>query len=104
METYLDGGLNVKDVTATFFKNPPTETGISGTVNKDLFAAVALQAFGDKAATRSKVASYDNLESLLPNLNDLNGAMLAQGAEKRARGEDPSVRLSMNYIEAQIHG
>ena len=71
---------------------------------KEWFTTICIQAFGDQTATRAKLATYDNLESLLPGLNDLNGAMLAQAAEKSARGEAPSVRLAMNYIEAQIHG
>ena len=104
LENWLEQGTQIKDLNATFLKNPPYELDIISVPEREQFSAVGLQAFGDKAATRAKVASYDNLESLLPGLDDLNGALLAQAAEKRARGEDPSVRLAMNYIEAQIHG
>lgn len=103
LDEWFDMAEGQEDLTAVILKNPPAKLNLD-TDGQELFAALGLQAFGDKEATRSKMASYDNLESLLPGLSDLNGTMLAQAAEKRAAGLDPSVRLAMNYIEAQIHG
>ncbi|MDD2966667.1 MAG: DUF3626 domain-containing protein [Desulfovibrionaceae bacterium] len=102
MDAWFDERAQAEGLTALVLKNPPNE--LISADKEECFAALCLQAFGDTAATRAKVASYDNLESLLFGLDDLNGSLLAQAAEKRAAGLDPSVRLAMNYIEAQVHG
>ncbi len=85
------GGFNIES------ENPNNDP-------EELLMAVCLKAFGDTTGTRAKMATYDNLESLLPELDDLNGALLAETAERRARGEDASIRFAMNYFEAQVQG
>ncbi|WP_297218947.1 DUF3626 domain-containing protein [uncultured Desulfovibrio sp.] len=104
LEKWLDQGAELPNLTALFLKNPPAEINMDTEEERELFAALALRTFGDPEGTRAKMASYDNLESLLFGLDDINGALLADAAERRARGEDASVRLAMNYIEAQIQG
>ena len=103
LEKWLDTAASDESLTALYLNTPPSELSLDMN-DQELFAALGLQAFGDKEATRAKMASYDNLESLLPGIGDLNGALLAQAAEKRAAGLDSSIRMAMNYIEAQIHG
>ncbi len=103
LEQWLDRAAGDEHLTACYLNTPPGELSLDSN-DQERFAALGLQVFGDKDATRSKVASYDNLEALLPDLNDLNGALLAHAAEKRAAGADSSIRMGLNYIEAQIHG
>ncbi len=92
------------NLTSRAFDAPPAELGLEGD-DTIRFITTCLKAFGDPSATRAKMATYDNLESLLPGLTDLNGSLLAEAAERRrATGGDSSLRLAMNYIEAQIQG
>lgn len=102
LDEWFDKLSQLKEVPAVALSSAPKE--IAGNDLQECFSALCLQAFGNIGATRAKMASYDNIESLLFGLNDLNGSLLAQAAEKRAAGLDPSVRLAMNYIEAQVHG
>ncbi len=104
LEKWLDKLAALPNLTALSLSHPPAEIGIKTETDQELFAALVLRTFGDPEGTRAKMASYDNLESLLFGLDDINGALLADAAERRARGEDGSVRLAMNYIEAQIQG
>ena len=70
-----------------------------------LFNALMPQCFIDKEATRNNVATYDNLESLVVNMSDINGNALANAALKNRQGGEGRVALAgIQYIEAQIHG
>ena len=63
------------------------------------------QCFIDKEATRNNMATYDNLESLVVNMGDINGNALANAALKNRQGGEGRVGLTgIQYIEAQIHG
>ena len=104
LEAWLDKGATIPGVTALYLKNPPRVDGLDTESAKEEFSALALKAFGDREGTRAKMATYENLESLLFGLDDFNGTLLAEAAERRANGQDASVRLAMNYIEAQVQG
>ncbi len=68
-------------------------------------SALLSRCFIDKEATRTNMATYDNLESLVVNMGDINGNGLANAARRNRQGKDGPVILSgIQYIEAQIHG
>lgn len=73
--------------------------------DKNFFIALMIQCFADKDATRTKMATYDNLESLITNMGDFNGNALANAAMQKRVGGDSGVKLvGAQYIEAQIQG
>ncbi len=107
VEAWFDSLAEQENLTAVALKRLPPELNLRDQNehdNPENFSAVCLKAFGDPSATRAKMATYDNLESLLPGLDDLNGALLAEAAERHARKEDATMRFAMNYIEAQVQG
>lgn len=68
-------------------------------------AGLFIQCFKDVEANRSVMASYDTLETLLPELGEADAVSLARAAlEKQQNGDGKLVCGSCNYIEAQIHG
>ena len=76
-----------------------------GVDDSQRFTALMPQCFIDKEATRNNVATYDNLESLVVNMGDINGNSLANAALKNRQGGEGRVALTgIQYIEAQIHG
>ncbi len=69
------------------------------------FDAIMFQAFGDKNATRKAMATYDNVETLVSKLDDVNANMLAEASIRNKNGEDPHFCFrGVNYIEAQLQG
>ncbi|MCR4666801.1 MAG: DUF3626 domain-containing protein [Desulfovibrio sp.] len=70
-----------------------------------LLTALMPKCFVDKDATRNNMATYDNLENLVVNLDNINGNALANAALKnRQGGNNAPVLTGLQYIEAQIHG
>ncbi|MCR5812986.1 MAG: DUF3626 domain-containing protein [Desulfovibrio sp.] len=71
----------------------------------DFFHTFLVQSFMDKDSTRGLIATHDNLESLIANMDDINGNALAAAHLRKMNGGDPSVSLiGFQYIEAQIQG
>lgn len=72
---------------------------------KEAMIAFIIKCFGDREATRKATATYDNIESLIPNIGQANSAALAEAAKERRAGRDPKLYLTGTaYVEAQIHG
>ena len=64
-----------------------------------------INCFGDAEATRPHMATYDNLETLIPELSDADGNALAMAALEKRDGKHPPITLEgANYIESQIQG
>ena len=69
------------------------------------FKAFLTDCFGDVTATRSVMATHDNLESLITKMDSVDGNSLARAVQQNRSGEQPRVCLSgVQYIEAQIQG
>ena len=69
------------------------------------FRSLMIEAFGDKESTRNSMSTYENIESLLPQLGDVAGNNLANAAMKKKNGQDPSMSLKgYQYIEVELHG
>ena len=67
--------------------------------------ALMIKVFANKEKTQANIASFDNIESLLPKLNELAGKDLAFAAMRKQSGLDSRVALDCtSYIEAQIQG
>ncbi|MDR3323447.1 MAG: DUF3626 domain-containing protein [Zoogloeaceae bacterium] len=62
-----------------------------------------LGAFGDGEAARSRTATYDSLEALIPGMDTPTFNSLARAAV-HARPGEPVGLQGVNYIEAQIQG
>lgn len=102
LEKFLDALARTEGANVGIFQNLDLKMVPDDEYHK--LVALLIDCFGDKAATRKQMASFDNLESLLPGLDELNGAMLGKAAQEFANGEKGLFRLSKNYIEAQIQG
>ena len=73
--------------------------------HESYFTTLLAQCFIDKEATRTNMATYDNLESLVVNMGDIDGNSLANAARRNRQGQDGRVIMTgAQYIEAQIHG
>ena len=59
-----------------------------------------VRAFGDAEAIRRRTATYDTLENLLPQMDDVDAA----GLVAAARNRDRTPGFQGHYIEAQIQG
>lgn len=69
------------------------------------FKAFLTECFGDEQATRSVIATHDNLESLITQMNSVDGNSLSRAVQMNRNGEKPKVCLhGAQYIEAQIQG
>ena len=84
------------------FKNVLQVAGLDADENSAL-AGLFIKVFKDTDSTRKTMATYDNLETLLPELGDVNAVKLARAAGGRQKGGTGQVALSCNYIEAQLH-
>ena len=61
--------------------------------------------FANPEDARKVMATYDNIETLLPQLGDVNGNSLARAALEKRAGRTPKFALDgPDYIEAQIQG
>lgn len=104
VDRWLDDLASLPDPRAGQMDNLKTLLGC--TVEEDLaLQALCVEVFGDAAATRANTATFDSLESLIPNMGEVAGAQVAHAAIRRQAGADPRARLSgLQYIEAQIQG
>ncbi|HIW78617.1 MAG TPA: DUF3626 domain-containing protein [Candidatus Bilophila faecipullorum] len=84
------------------FKNVLQVAGLDADENSAL-AGLFIKVFKDTDATRKTMATYDNLETLLPELGDVNAVSLARAAVDRQNGGTGRVALECQYIEAQLH-
>ncbi|GHU25966.1 hypothetical protein AGMMS50256_01890 [Betaproteobacteria bacterium] len=66
----------------------------------DLVRPVLVQAFTDVAAQRARSATHDTLETLLPHMNEVQGASLMRAAMDGRKG----FCMLNDYIEAQVQG
>ena len=61
--------------------------------------------FGNPEDARKAMATYDNIESLLPQLGNVTGNSLARAALEKREGRTPKFSFEgPEYIEAQIQG
>ncbi|WP_274968266.1 DUF3626 domain-containing protein [Succinimonas amylolytica] len=69
------------------------------------FKGLCLKCFGDSEATRSAMATYDNVESLVTQMSQVDSIGLARAAIDAKNGMSfKAVPDNIQYIEAQIHG
>ena len=79
--------------------------GVDSTDGEQSFIGFLIKCFGDSESTRSVMTTYDNIESLLPQLGDLRANALAKAAIDKKNGKQPKAVLTeVQYIEAQKHG
>lgn len=71
---------------------------------KDTMISFMLKIFGDPALSRSRTATYDNLEALVPGMRTDTSNSLAFMAAQRDRGAPECSLAGARYIEAQIQG
>ena len=105
LESWFDSIAKVADARTSAFIALPSE--LKGMTDDEAghFKALLMQCFGDRAATRSLLATHDNLEALIPHMKDFDGNALALAAMKHADGSRPCVQLTgAQYLEAQIQG
>jgi hypothetical protein len=92
----------------TAFKTGRKGTGLSLPDDEDTkLRALLFQCFVDSDSVRENMATYDNLESLVTGLDDIDGNMLANAAKKEQPGQKQKNPVQLGagkYIEAQIHG
>ena len=73
--------------------------------NLSSFKAFLTECFADMGATRSAMATHDNLETLITQMDSVSGNNLARAVKDGREGESPRLGLSgVQYIEAQVHG
>ncbi len=69
------------------------------------FLGLMYSCFANPEDARKEMATYDNIETLLPKLGDVNGNSLARAALEKRAGRTPKFALDgPEYIEAQIQG
>lgn len=105
LEQWFDAIAKVPDARTSAFISLPSGLKRMTDDETEHFKALLMQCFGDRAATRSLLATHDNLEALIPHMSDFDGNALALAAMKNADGSHPRVHLTgAQYIEAQIQG
>lgn len=101
LDATLDGMAAKGTFRADLFKNEFQLPGLEDDENSAL-AGLFIKIFKDPESTRAAMASFDTLETLLPELGDMDAVSLARAAlDRRAAGR---VASECNYIEAQVHG
>lgn len=89
---------------ADLFKSTLKLSGLSDDENLAL-AGLFIKTFRDTQSSRKATATYDTLETLLSELNDVDAVNLARAALDRQQNGMGRVAVSnCNYIEAQVHG
>lgn len=88
---------------ADLFKNELQLSGLADDENSAL-AGLFIKTFKDTQSTRKAMATYDNLEALLPELGDMDAVNLARAALDKRQNGMGRVASECNYIEAQVHG
>ena len=88
---------------ADLFKNEFQLFGLEDDENSAL-AGLFIKVFKDTQSTRKAMASFDSLETLLPELGDMDAVSLARAALDRQQHGMGRVASECNYIEAQVHG
>lgn len=88
---------------ADLFKNEFKLFGLEDDENSAL-AGLFIKVFKDTQSTRKAMASFDSLETLLPELGDMDAVNLARAALDRQQHGMGRVASECNYIEAQVHG
>ncbi|MBO6003015.1 MAG: DUF3626 domain-containing protein, partial [Mailhella sp.] len=69
------------------------------------FKGFLTECFGDADTTRSIMATHDNLESLVTQMDDVDGNGIAHSVQASKNGENGGIYLNhAQYIEAQIQG
>ena len=105
LENWFDSIAKVPDARASAFIALPSDINLTDMDQAARFKGLLLDCFGDRAATRSLLATHDNLEALIPHMSNFDGNALAMAAMKNADGSHPRVHLTgAQYIEAQIQG
>lgn len=88
---------------ADLFKNELHLSELDDDENSAL-AGLFIKTFKDTQSTRKAMATYDNLETLLPELGDMDAVNLVRAALDRQQNSMGRVASECNYIEAQVHG
>lgn len=93
---------------ANYIKQNPNEKRQPMEITESMFSAfkgLCLKCFGDPEATRSAMATYDNVESLVTQMNQVDSIGLARAALDAKNGMSfKAVPAGVQYIEAQIQG
>gem|GEM_PF-468659 len=105
-ELMLDRLALDKNSNTTAFKTGGKTTGLNLTDAEDeKLRTLLFKCFVDTESTRSNMTTYENMESLVTGLDDVDGNMLADAAKRsREGGNGMAVLSGGRYIEAQIHG
>jgi len=104
LEKWFDELATKPDSRTVEFDSIPGELRLTGEA-KSVFTAHLIQVFGDKAATRTNMATFDNLEALIPNMETPTANSIAHAVQASTDGSRPRLHLSgIQYIEAQIQG
>lgn len=109
MEKDCKEGRNTSGYLCAEREIPPEVTkyfkGFDEASLRQAMTGFVIKCFGDQESTRKTTTTYDNMESLLPHMLQMNSAALAQAAKERRTVADPKLYLNnIAYIEAQIHG
>lgn len=103
LNAIFDGMAAKGEFRASLFKSDFQLFGLEGDENSAL-AGLFIKVFKDTQSTRKAMATYDNLETLLPELGDMDAVSLARAALDRQQHGMGRVASECNYIEAQVHG
>ncbi|MCQ2444641.1 MAG: hypothetical protein MJ061_04030 [Mailhella sp.] len=98
------GGFDITWVKRAFEKLPFNENGNgNGSYEQDnlLLQTLFLKIFRDPEASGKNLATYENLESLIPQMDDQDVMKLIDAYSKRG---GMTSKLESNYIEGHIHG
>lgn len=103
LDSIFDGMSAKGEFRADRFKNEFQLSGITDDENSAL-AGLFIKVFKDTQSTRKAMASFDDIETLLPELGDMDAVSLARAALDRQQHGMGRVASECNYIEAQVHG
>lgn len=103
LDAIFDGMAAKGEFRADLFKNEFQLFGLEDDENSAL-AGLFIKVFKDTQSTRKAMASFDSLETLLPELGDMDAVSLARAALDRQQHGMGRVASECNYIEAQVHG
>ena len=100
LDAIFDGMAAKGEFRADLFKNEFQLFGLEDDENSAL-AGLFIKVFKDTQSTRKAMASFDSLETLLPELGDMDAVSLARAALDRQQHGMGRVASECNYIEAQ---
>ncbi|MBQ8707803.1 MAG: DUF3626 domain-containing protein [Succinivibrionaceae bacterium] len=86
-------------------KNPNLDSRVVTESIHDAIKGLMTECFADAKQTRDKTATYDNVETLVTQMDSVNSNSLARAAIEVKNGQSlRAIPSNMQYIEAQIQG